>query len=169
MRLAAIVDGDEPVATMFPTGDTWGVAARGTDREDFGGPAVIPTMPQLLLLADLAGKTLRQQAEGQSSTAFNGSEIGVTTYPKAMDGILHSGWESRAAAERRRLERHTAILREVVLVPCETCQASDGGKCRTRTGRLSEEPHRGRLREATAIVDARLGWLGDNPVHVDAD
>ncbi|MEV3926434.1 MULTISPECIES: hypothetical protein [Actinomycetes] len=43
-QLARIVDGEVPLATTFPTGDPWGVAARTSDRQDFGGPAIVPTV-----------------------------------------------------------------------------------------------------------------------------
>ncbi|MFE4056697.1 hypothetical protein ACFXP3_10435 [Streptomyces sp. NPDC059096] len=39
--LARIVDGEVPLVTTFPTGDPWGVAARASDRQDFGGPAIV--------------------------------------------------------------------------------------------------------------------------------
>ncbi|WP_181399512.1 MULTISPECIES: hypothetical protein [Streptomyces] len=46
--LARILDGDVPLATIFPTGDPWGVAARASERIDFGGPAIVPTVWQLI-------------------------------------------------------------------------------------------------------------------------
>ncbi|MFI8265317.1 hypothetical protein [Streptomyces sp. NPDC085665] len=150
--LSRIVEGDVPLATAFPTGDPWGVAARGTDRTDFGGPATIPTMWQLIRLAQ-DGKRV----------AAGGRE--TTTYPKAMNGI-GIGWESKAASARRRRERDAAVAVEVLRIACEKCGASDGQQCRTAKGWASEKPHVGRQREAEGTVDAALGYLGDNPVAV---
>ena len=150
--LARIVDGDVPLATLFPTGDTWGKAARGTDRKDFGGPAIIPTQWQLIRLAE--------DAKGAETT---------TTYPEAMDGV-GLGWESKAASARRQRERDAAVAAEVLLIHCKTCKAGDGEQCRTKNGWVAEQPHVGRQREAEATVDARLGFLDPNPVAVpDAD
>ncbi|WP_282204248.1 zinc finger domain-containing protein [Kitasatospora fiedleri] len=79
--------------------------------------------------------------------------------------------ESRAATERRRVERAAAIQTEIEQVPCgmKSCGAGEGEACRTTTGRLADQPHRGRLAETTARVDARLGWHGYNPARVDVD
>lgn len=91
--LARIIDGDVPLATAFISGDPWGAAALQTDREDHGGPAVIPTQWQLLRLAEDA-----QHAKE------------TTTWPKGMAGVPRSvllSWEPQAAApraERRRGE-----------------------------------------------------------------
>ena len=149
-KLARIVEGDVPLATKFSgTGDPWGSAARGTDREDFGGPAVVPTARQLLHLAYGA------QVPGAETT----------TYPEAMAG-MRVIWESKAAQARRRRERDAAVEVEVLELECETCHVSSGERCVTRNGRVSEKPHTKRLREAEANVDARLGYLGDNPVAV---
>lgn len=151
--LARIIDGDVPLATCFPDGDPWGAAALNTDREDFGGPAVIPTQWQLLKLAG-AGK-------------FDGQE--TTTYTEGMAGVPQSilrSWASKATAARQRLERAAAVRTEVLLVECDRCQAGTGEQCRTKTGWAAEQPHTGRQREAEARVDARLGYLGDNPVAV---
>lgn len=77
-------------------------------------------------------------------------------------------WESRAATERRERERAAAVEVEILLVECETpvCGAGEGEHCRTRTGRATEQPHTARRREAMARVDARIGYLGPNPVAV---
>ncbi|MET8696909.1 hypothetical protein ABZV65_30715 [Streptomyces bauhiniae] len=154
-RLARIVDGDIPLAKRFPhRTETWGAAARGIDREDFGGPAIIPTENQLDLLAREGARLVK-----------NGEE--TTTFPEAMKGV-GLGWESRAASARRQRERDAEVQKEVLRTRCETptCQAGDGEQCRTKHGRVSEQPHTGRLRQAEATVDARLGYLGDNPVAV---
>ncbi|NBE53971.1 zinc finger domain-containing protein [Streptomyces boluensis] len=158
-RLAAIVDGDVPVAAAFPGGDPWGAAARGQDRETYGGPAVVPTVRQLLWLAYNAAHFSPERRD----------DIEHTTYAEAMNGISHRGWESKAAQARRRSERDAEVRREVLRILCERCGATDGEHCRTTTGRVSEQAHKGRQREAEANVDARLGYLGDNPVHVDTE
>ncbi|MFH8520277.1 hypothetical protein ACH4CE_35440 [Streptomyces gelaticus] len=150
--LARIVDGEVPLATTFPTGDPWGVAARASDREDFGGPAIVPTVWQLLKLAQDA-----QRATGAGKQ--------TTTYPEAMAG-LGIGWESKAASTRRRRERDAAVAAEVLLLTCEKCGASDGQPCRTKTGWAADKAHVGRQREAETIVDERLGYLGNNAVAV---
>ncbi|MFG2986208.1 hypothetical protein ACGFYQ_33990 [Streptomyces sp. NPDC048258] len=150
--LARIVEGDVPLSTAFPTGDPWGVAARGTDRTDFGGPAIVPTMWQLIRLAQ----------DGKRAAA-GGRE--TTTYPKAMAGI-GIGWESKAASARRRRERDAAVAVEVLRIACEKCSAGSGEQCRTAKGWASDRPHVGRQREAEATVDATLGYLGENPVAV---
>ncbi|GAA5070775.1 zinc finger domain-containing protein [Streptomyces similanensis] len=156
-RLARIVEGDVPLARAFPTkGDPWGKAARGTDRESYGGPALVPTCWQLLHLAEKAGRSLWPGKEEAPDT---------TTYPEAMDGVGR-GWESKEAQARRRRERDAAVRREVLLITCERCAAGEGEQCRTVNGRISENPHTSRQREAEATVDARLGYLGDNPVAV---
>ncbi|AEM88962.1 zinc finger domain-containing protein [Streptomyces violaceusniger] len=166
MRLAAIVDGDVKVSATFPNGDPWGTAARGSDREDFGGPAVIPTTRQLLWLADVAAQAGCDQ-EGVRLLP-GGYEGGSTTYPQAMAGINHRMWESRAAQIRRRRERDAAVAVEVLRITCERCTAGDGEHCRTNTGRISEKVHKSRQSAAEANVDARLGYLGDTPLAVDA-
>ncbi|MFF2926627.1 hypothetical protein ACFVTP_30170 [Streptomyces celluloflavus] len=149
-KLARIVEGDVPLATKFSgVGDPWGAAARGTDREDFGGPAVVPTARQLIHLAHGA--------------RMPGAE--TTTYPKAMAG-MRVIWESKAAQARRRRERDAAVDVEVLALECETCDVGSGEHCVTKNGRISERPHTKRLRTAEANVDARLGYLGDNPVAV---
>lgn len=150
--LARIVDGEVPLVTTFPTGDPWGVAARASDRQDFGGPAIVPTVWQLLKLAQDAQRATR---DGKPTT----------TYPEAMDG-LGIGWESKAASARRRREREAAVAVEVLTVSCATCGAGDGEQCRTKKGWAAEQPHVGRQREAETIVDARLGYLGDMPVPI---
>ncbi|MFF9901285.1 hypothetical protein [Streptomyces longispororuber] len=148
--LARIVDGDVPLATRFrDSDDPWGVAARGTDRPGYGGPAIVPTVWQLLKLAQDAKRP--------------GDE--TTTYPEAMDGI-GIGWESKAAAVRRRRERDAAVAVEVLRLPCEKCEAGEGEQCKTKAGWAAEKPHVVRQRQAEATVDARLGFLGDNPVAV---
>lgn len=148
--LARIVDGDVPLATRFrDSDDPWGVAARGTDRPGYGGPAIVPTVWQLLKLAQDAKRP--------------GGE--TTTYPEAMDGI-GIGWESKAASARRRRERDAEVAREVLRKSCKTCDAGDGEQCHTKNGWPAEQPHVARLREAEATVDARLGYLDVNPVHV---
>lgn len=154
--LARIVDGDVPLALSFPGGDPWGAAALKIDREDFGGPAVIPTQWQLLKLV----------GDGQQD-AKAGRE--TTTYPKGMADVPRSvlkSWESKAASARRWRERYAAVQKEVLLVPCERCGAADGEACRTNSGWQAERAHTGRQREAEARVDARLGYLGPNPVAV---
>ncbi|MER7937891.1 MULTISPECIES: hypothetical protein [unclassified Streptomyces] len=154
--LARVVEGDVPLAKTFKGegSDPWGKAARGTDREDFGGPAIIPTQWQLIHLAQQAKWALAQ--EGEADT---------TTYPEAMDGVGR-GWESKEAQARRRRERDAEVAREVLLVVCEKCAAGEGEQCRTNSGRVAEKAHVPRQREAEATVDARLGILGDNPVAV---
>ncbi|MFK0159183.1 hypothetical protein ACIQVK_44820 [Streptomyces sp. NPDC090493] len=151
--LARVVEGDVPLAKNFERGDPWGVEARGTDRTDFGGPALIPTQWQLWRLARDA------EIAGARDTAE------TTTYPEAMKGV-GLGWESKEAQLRRRRERDAAVVREVLLVICESCAAGEGEQCRTKNGRASEKPHVPRQREAEAIVDARLGFVGENPVAV---
>ncbi|MEV7512030.1 hypothetical protein AB0O57_29150 [Streptomyces sp. NPDC091201] len=147
--LARIVDGDVPLSTRFrDSDDPWGVAARGTDRQGFGGPAIVPSVWQLLKLAQ---------------DAHPGGE--TTTYPEAMDGI-GIGWESKAAAGRRRRERDAAVAVEVLRLPCEKCEAGEGQQCKTKTGWPADRAHVGRQRQAEATVDAALGHLGDNPVAV---
>lgn len=151
--LARIVVGDVPLAKTFKDGgDPWGGAARDSDRQDYGGPAIIPTQWQLLRLARDA-----EQAEARG--------VETTTYPEAMAGV-GIGWESKAASVRRRLERNAAVAKEVLLTPCKTCEADSGKQCRTKKGWAAEQPHIGRQREAEAVVDARLGYLGPNPVAV---
>ncbi|MGA4842092.1 zinc finger domain-containing protein [Streptomyces sp. G45] len=151
--VARIVEGDVPLARHFERGDPWGVAARGTDHQDFGGPAIVPTLWQLLHLAKRA--TQPRDMEGSDET---------TTYPEAMAGI--GIWESKAAAVRRRRERDAAVAAEVLRRSCERCGAGEGELCRTSNGRSSEKPHVARLRKAEGVVDARLGALGENPVAV---
>ncbi|MEV8344597.1 hypothetical protein [Streptomyces niveus] len=148
--LARIVAGDVPLVTTFPNGAPWGVAARGTDRPDYGGPAIVPTVWQLLKLASDATRP------GFGET---------TTYPEAMDGI-GIGWESKAASVRRRRERDAAVAVEVLRLPCATCDATDGQQCKTKTGWAADNAHVGRQRQAEALVDERLGYLGENPVLV---
>ncbi|MFI8265507.1 hypothetical protein [Streptomyces sp. NPDC085665] len=96
------------------------MAARGTDRQDYGGPAIIPTVWQLVRLAQ----------DGKAA-AVGGRE--TTTYPEAMAGI-GIGWESKAAAARRRRERDASVAVEVLRLPCEKCGASDGQQCTTAKG-----------------------------------
>jgi hypothetical protein len=153
---ARIVAGDVPLAPTFPGGDRWGAAALGTDREDYGGPAVIPTANQLWRLA--ADGRLRAEA---------GEE--TTTYPKGMADVPRSiltSWESKEASARRRRERDAAVAKEVLLMACDKCGAEDGEQCRTSSGWVAERAHVGRQRAAEAAVDARLGYLGENPVAV---
>ncbi|MET9593166.1 hypothetical protein ABZY45_19835 [Streptomyces sp. NPDC006516] len=147
--LARVVDGQVPLATAFPTGDPWGVAARASDRMDFGGPAIVPTVRQLFKLAQDATRA--------------GTK--TTTYPEAMTG-LGIGWESRAAGTRRDMERHTAVAKESLLLTCEKCGANEGQPCRTKSGWAADVAHSDRRRAAEAIVDERLGYLGKNPVAV---
>ncbi|MFB7584573.1 MULTISPECIES: hypothetical protein [Streptomyces] len=148
--LARIVDGDVPLSTRFrDSDDPWGVAARGTDRPGFGGPAIVPTVWQLLKLAQDAKRS--------------GGE--TTTYPEAMDG-LGIGWESKAASARRRRERDAAVAREVLTLTCDKCGATDGEQCKTKTGWAADKAHVGRQRQAEANVDEALGALGDHPVPV---
>ncbi|MGW0033003.1 zinc finger domain-containing protein [Streptomyces sp. NPDC003314] len=151
--LARVVVGDVPLAKVFSgTSDPWGVAARTSDREDFGGPAIVPTQRQLLRLAEDAARAAQRGEE-------------TTTYPEAMEG-LGIGWESKAASARRRRERNAAVEIEIREIPCESCKAGAGEECRTKNGRISEQPHVPRRREAEATVDARLGYLGDMPVDI---
>ncbi|MER8030704.1 hypothetical protein ABTZ78_17295 [Streptomyces bauhiniae] len=153
-RLVAIVEGRVPMALTFPSGEGWGAAAVGTDRETHGGPAIIPTARQLLWLSDLTGY--------KESAA-------TTTYPEAMAGVPRSvllSFESKEASARREKERGLAVAVEVLKIDCERCQAAEGERCRTKTGWAAENTHATRLREAKARVDERLGYLGPNPVAV---
>jgi hypothetical protein len=154
--LARIIDGDVPLATSFTSGDPWGAAALDTDREDYGGPAVIPTQWQLLRLA---GDAKIKASAGEETT----------TWPKGMADVPRSvllSWESKTASARRRRERNAAVEKEVLFIDCEKCPAGEGEQCRTKTGWPAERPHTARRREAEARVDARLGYIGDNPVAV---
>ncbi|MEW2164393.1 hypothetical protein AB0912_15575 [Streptomyces sp. NPDC007084] len=151
-RVARIIEGDVPLAAAFQRGDGWGAAALDTDREDYGGPAVIPTANQLILLADTA-----RHSEN------------TVTYREGMDGVptsLLKSWESKTAQQRRARERARAVAAEVLRIECERCGATEGENCRTNTGRAAEQAHATRQREAEANVDARIGWIGDNPVAV---
>ncbi|MER7968082.1 hypothetical protein ABTX35_03545 [Streptomyces sp. NPDC096080] len=151
-RVARIIDGDVPLALGFMGGDRWGAAAMNTDRKDYGGPAIIPTANQLLLLA--------RDAPCAEKTV---------TYLEGMAGVPNSlllTWESKTAQERRRRERDAAVQAEELRVGCETCDAGPEERCRTKTGRVAELSHTGRRRTAEANVDARIGWIGDNPVAV---
>ncbi|MEU6340270.1 hypothetical protein ABZ883_04875 [Streptomyces sp. NPDC046977] len=152
-HLARIVDGDVPLSRRFRnSNDPWGAAALNTDREDFGGPAVIPTQWQLLTLANVE---------------FDPEP--KTTYPEAMEGVPRSvlaSWESKSTRARRQRERDAAVATEVLAIPCERCEAQPGSRCKTKTGWEAEQAHAGRQREAEARVDTRLGYLGDNPVAV---
>lgn len=126
-----------------------------TDREDYGGPAIIPSSAQLTSLV-----------ASQSST--RDPEMEVTTYPEAMAGVPRSillSWESKTAWARRRRERDTAVETEVLTLECERCGAGRGDQCVTGKGWPAEKPHIGRQREAEANVDARLGFE-DFPVAV---
>ncbi|GAA4887079.1 hypothetical protein ACFPM3_20545 [Streptomyces coeruleoprunus] len=68
--LARIVDGDVPLSTRFrDSEDPWGVAARGTDRPGFGGPAIVPTVWQLLRLAHCDSSGTRVTGRSRSSTS----------------------------------------------------------------------------------------------------
>ncbi|MFE2723940.1 hypothetical protein [Kitasatospora sp. NPDC059327] len=163
-RLTAITAGDVPLAATLPDGARWGAAARQEERrESYGGPAVVPTMRQLELLAD------RVAPSDPSAPAWRrerfGQERAVTTFPAAMAGVVFV--ESRAARARRTAEREKAIRVELLLTDCSSprCGAGRGEHCRTSTGRISEQPHKGRLDEARATVDARLGF-DLNPVAV---
>jgi hypothetical protein len=151
-HLARIVDGEVPLARTFkPGGDPWGAAALNSNREAYGGPAVIPTQWQLLHLAGHDGKEE------------------TTTYPEAMADVPRSillSWESKAASDRRRRERDMAIAREARAIPCEKCGAKKGQACKTASGWEADAPHAARRREAEARVDARLGDIGDQPVAV---
>ncbi|GAA4339640.1 hypothetical protein GCM10023086_74780 [Streptomyces venetus] len=124
--LARVVVGDVPLAKTFKGEDPWGTAARGTDREDFGGPAIIPTQRQLIHLA--------QQAKW--ALAHEGDEADTTTYPEAMEGV-GLGFESKEAQARRRRERDALVAREARLIPCERCAAGEGELCRTNNGRVA--------------------------------
>ncbi|MFJ4787588.1 hypothetical protein [Streptomyces sp. NPDC088794] len=152
-KVARIIEGDIPLATGFKdAGDGWGAAALNTDREDYGGPAVIPTANQLLHLASIA--------------PYSDSTL---TYPQGMDGVPNSlllSWESKTAQQRRAQERDAAVAQEVLRIACERCSAGSGEPCRTKNGRAAEQAHTSRQREAEANVDARIGWLGENPVAV---
>jgi len=152
-QVARIIDGDLPLAPSFGRGgDTWGAAALDTDREDFGGPAIIPTANQLLHLAGNAPYAER-----------------TLTYPEGMTGVpgsLLKSWESKTAQQRRAGERAEAIRQEVLRIECERCGAGSGEPCRTKNGRAAEQAHTPRQREAEANVDARIGWVGENPVAV---
>jgi len=168
MHLAAIVEGEVKVAAVFPNnGDPWGAAARSTDRQDYGGPAVIPTVRQLLWLATVASQTEHDQEHGVRGPLPSTAEAALTTYPQAMNGINHAMWESKAAQARRRSERNAEVFREVLRITCQRCAAGDGEHCRTSTGRISEKFHKQRQAEAEANVDARLNYLGDTPMAVN--
>lgn len=85
-HLARIVAGDVPLAYTFCSGDPWGAAALDTDREDYGGPAVIPTHAQLVRLA----------GDGDIKAGV-GKE--TTTWPEGMKDVPRSvmlSWESKA-------------------------------------------------------------------------
>lgn len=151
-NVARIIDGDMPLAATFARGERWGAAALDTDREDYGGPAIIPTANQLLHLAGSAGYASEK-----------------LTYPEGMKGVPASvlkSWESKTTQERRARERAAAIAKEERRIECESCGAGGGEACRTKTGRLAEQAHTSRRREAQANVDARIGWVGENPVDV---
>ncbi|GGO58872.1 zinc finger domain-containing protein [Streptomyces lasiicapitis] len=151
--LGRVIDGDVPLVKVFKdSGDPWGAAARGTNRQGYGGPAIIPTVWQLLRLAQDAK---RADADGRETT----------TYPQAMEDVGR-GWESKAASARRRRERDAAVDVEVLRLECEKCGAGVAEYCRTAKGWAADRPHVGRLREAETIVDARLGYVGENPVSV---
>ncbi|MER8103268.1 hypothetical protein [Kitasatospora sp. NPDC094016] len=159
-RLAAITAGDLPLATRFDDGRAWGAAARQEENPapspNTYPPAVVPTYKQLLLLAHRG----RQVPDDHPMARWLRTE--TTTFPAGMDGVHFV--ESRAAAERRAVEREAAIRAEVLLVACDnsTCGQGEGQPCRTSTGRLTEQPHKGRLAEATRRVDERLDTLGPN-------
>lgn len=151
--LARIVEGDVPLSATLPQGDSWGAGAVGTDREDYGGPAIIPTQWQILRLAS-DGKHQGDKA---------------TTYPAAMADVPRSlllSWESKAAMARRTRERDAAVAKEILVIVCERCGADPGKQCRTAKGWTAEQAHTGRQREAEARVDAQLGYVGPNPVAV---
>ncbi|BDT39480.1 zinc finger domain-containing protein [Streptomyces yaizuensis] len=150
--LGRVTAGDVPLATTFQQGDPWGPAARGTDRQAYGGPAIVPTAAQLVHLAQRAERGWAEE---------------TTTYPEHMTGI-GIGWESKAATARRRRERDAAVVREARQTSCTSCQAGPGEECRTKSGRVTEQPHAPRQREAEATVDARLGALGTMPVAIPA-
>ncbi|WP_030237442.1 hypothetical protein [Streptomyces sp. NRRL S-350] len=163
-HLTAIVAGDVPLALAMPDGARWGAAARGEERrESYGGPAVVPTIRQLEMLAD------RVAAHDPGAPAWRQSRFGQETetirFPEAMAGVTFV--ESKAARARRAAEREQAIRAEVLETVCSSpqCGAEKGDHCRTSTGRISEQPHKGRLDEARATVDARLGY-DLNPVAV---
>ncbi|MEV4560037.1 hypothetical protein AB0K51_24020 [Kitasatospora sp. NPDC049285] len=163
-HLTAIVAGDVPLAATMPDGARWGAAARGEERrESFGGPAVVPTIRQLEMLADRVAAH-DPDAPGWRQDRF-GQETKRITFPEAMLGVTFV--ESKAARARRAAERERAIRQEVLETACPSpkCGAERGDHCRTSTGRISEQPHKGRLDEATASVDARLGF-DLNPVAV---
>ncbi|MFJ1756548.1 hypothetical protein [Kitasatospora sp. NPDC088134] len=162
--LTAIVAGDVPLAAVMPDGARWGAAARGGERrESYGGPTVVPTIRQLEMLADLVA------AHDPDAPAWRQSRFGreteATTFPEAMHGVVFV--ESKAARPRRAAEREQAIRQEVLQTVCPSpkCRAERNDHCRTSTGRISEQPHKGRLDEATATIDARLGY-DLNPVAV---
>ncbi|MFE2911392.1 hypothetical protein [Kitasatospora indigofera] len=163
-RLTAITAGDVPLARAMPDGARWGAAARGEERrESFGGPAVVPTIRQLELLADRVAPG-DPSAPGWRRERF-GRETETVTFPEAMAGVTFV--ESRAARARRAAERERAIQVELMVTECSSpkCRAGHGEHCRTSTGRVSEQPHKARLDEARATVDARIGY-DLNPVAV---
>ncbi|MGA5822146.1 zinc finger domain-containing protein [Kitasatospora sp. NPDC094028] len=156
-HLAAITAGELPLATTFEDKRTWGAAARDEEPSTAPGsypPAVVPTYKQLLLLA----RRGRPIPDDHPMARWLRTE--TTTFPEAMDGVHFV--ESKVAAERRAVERLAEIQAEVLLVECDTvtCAQGEGQPCRTSTGRLTEQPHKGRLNRATLRVDERLDTLG---------
>ncbi|MFI8085991.1 hypothetical protein ACIF6L_35015 [Kitasatospora sp. NPDC086009] len=157
-RLAAAADGDLPLAATFDDGRRWGAAAREEVRDTTGRqaypPAVVPTYKQLIMLAQ-RGRTVPAD-----HPMHRWSQVETTTFPEAMDGVHFV--ESKVAAGRRAAEREKAIRVEVLAIECgnDTCGQDAGAPCRTSTGRLTEQPHKARLAEATRRVDERLDTLG---------
>jgi len=156
--LARIVAGDVPLRRTFSSGDPWGAAALDTDREDFGGPAVIPTQRQLSLLAQEAARAAQYDRDEE-----------LTTYPEGMAGVpdtIRWSWESKEAQARRRREWTAAVAVEVLHIDCKSCHAGDGDQCRTSSGWVAEQPHAPRQRQAEANVSEGLGDPRDNSAAV---
>ncbi|WP_411144626.1 hypothetical protein [Streptomyces sp. x-80] len=121
------------------------MAAHQTDRQDDGGPAIIPTVRQLIRLAQDAKLT---GAGGRETTAYPETKAGI-----GLD------WENKAAAARRRRERNAAVAVEVLPQPCAKCGAAEGQQCKTTKGWPADKNPR---RPSAAGCDAH--WF--NPVTV---
>lgn len=136
--------------------DPWGLDAVASDRQDYGGPATIPSVDQLLLLADLASGARKD---------FRDEPVPTRTWSQGMDQVPgRAAFESRAAFRRREAERNAAVAARTLELPCERCDAGPGQHCTTTTGRTAEQPHRNRAAEAARQVDDELNTLGAHPL-----